>query len=107
MRSLPGGLGNLFRVLRLAETPALGLFARNLYAFKSIQSHVGCGGRPNYSVSEYISTSASLTKVLDFASLKAKNDAEVVIVEIDVGCLRRHGIPIVDLRDATKQQLPE
>ena len=57
--SVSGIWKTLYRILRRDEF-AKALVAKNPMAQKSIKSHVGCGSRPNYKGSKYISTTASL-----------------------------------------------
>lgn len=50
---------SLFRILRPAEIPKIGIVAKNPLAERTVLSHVNCGSRPKYT-SQYISTTTSL-----------------------------------------------
>lgn len=98
----------LYRVLREDEGASGDIYAKNMYATKTIQSHVGCGSRPNYE-SQYISCTTTYQAALDYGRLvvsgRGQSVGAVTIAVIDRDALERDGHIVHDLSNAGRDVL--
>lgn len=99
----------LYRVLREDENTNDDIYAKNMYATKTIQSHVGCGSRPNYE-SQYISCTTTYQAALEYGRLvvsgRGQSLGTVTIAVINRDALERDGHVVHDLSNAGRDVLP-